>query len=77
MVVGVVSDQVALVGDPSRRRRLRLGPSSLHEERRAHAGVTERVEDVLGVARRAPRPVRMLGVERQRDPKEGPLTHVS
>ena len=40
VIVGVVSDQVSLVGDPARGRRVRLGPSPLDEERRAHAGVT-------------------------------------
>ena len=72
MVVRVVADEVAGVGDRAGHVRVCLGPAALDEERRGDAEAREGLQQALGAARRW-RPVRMLGIEGQRDP---PLRHV-
>ena len=73
MVVRVVPDQMALVGDPLGRSSAATPP--IVPARRtslAHLSSPQHVEDVLGVASGGHHgTVRVLGVERQRHPKEG------
>jgi hypothetical protein len=68
VVMGVASDQVPLPRDPSHSRRIGLGPAALDEERRPDPRAGKRVEQPIVVAE-GRRPVRMLGVERERDPE--------
>ena len=70
VIEAVVPDQVPVARDPPRQVRMGLDPAALEEPRRPDAPVREDVEDRLGHARPV-RPVRMLGVERQRDPDRG------
>jgi hypothetical protein len=70
-----MTNQVALGGDASRGRGLRRRPAALHEERRSYTGVAEGVEDSIGVPGRAPRPVGVFGVERQRHAQRRPVIH--
>ena len=68
MVEGVVSDEVALIGDAARQVGVGLHPPALEEDGGAHQEAPELVEDpgrVLAVVRT----IRMLGVEGQSDPE--------
>ena len=73
VVVRVVADQVSVGGDACRGRGIGLGPPSLDEERRADLLGREKGDELLGHARPG-RPVRMLGVEGERDPEWHPAT---
>ena len=74
MVVRVVADQVAVIGDPASRCRLRLGPASLDEERRGRLRRSKGREDAVDRPGARAGTVGVLGVERQRDARSR-LTH--
>src|SRR5258708_25058122 len=67
VVMAVVPDEMALVGDPSGGLRVRLGPATLDEERHLGAVAFEDVEEALLHAGGGG-PIGMLGVEREREP---------
>ena len=71
MVVRVVADQMAVVCDPAHRRGRRLRPAALDEERGGHMRRVERREDPIDRPGARAGTIRMLGVERERDP--GPV----
>lgn len=72
MEVGVTSDQVPSIGDAARPLRVRLGPTSLKEERGPYAEILERVQQTVAGVRGTVRLVGVLCVEGESYPHVGP-----
>lgn len=68
MVEGVTADQVAVLRDAPGQRRVGLGPAALDEEGSPDA-LGRQLTDGRGLGVAMVRPVRMLGIEGQGDPK--------
>jgi hypothetical protein len=64
----MIPDEVSEAGQRARKRRVRLDPAALQEERCADTVAGQDVDDRL-MDRRVGRSVGVLGVERQRDAK--------
>jgi hypothetical protein len=67
VVVRVIADQVARLRDAARRLRIGLDPATLQEEGGGNRQAIELIQDGLRIAPGGP--IRVLGVEGQRDPE--------